>query len=102
MVHPDRVLHPCIVHCLRLHHVTAVAAAHHHTLFLTDAGQVAPLAASFACPMCWKLGNIGIPAFGVNRVLETMLCFLYDAVLVSCCAWASPPFTLRVLRKPRL
>ena len=57
-MHPDRVLHPCIVHCLRLHHVTAVAAAHHHTLFLTDAGQVAPLAASFAYPLCWKVGTI--------------------------------------------
>ena len=40
VVHPDRVLHPCIVHSLRGQHVTAVAAAHHHTLFLTQEGQV--------------------------------------------------------------
>ena len=40
MVQPDRVLHPCIVHSLRGHHVVSVAAAHHHTLFLTREGQV--------------------------------------------------------------
>ena len=40
VVHPDRVLHPCIVHSVRGQHVTCVAAAHHHTLFLTQEGQV--------------------------------------------------------------
>ena len=58
VVHPNRVLHPCIVHSVRGQHVTCVAAAHHHTLFLTQEGQVLFfLCCSFpsAVTACWSL-----------------------------------------------